>query len=139
MTKFLEGLRERKSDIESEIAAHKPLLDELAMINALLAKHDNPFGIQMVLASPEVPSIVRSPHRFEPDPNSYTSRILEEARRVLEGVPHRELSFLKLYHAFPASFNGSGKARERARTAIMRAGKRAGIEYVNGQKVRLVS
>lgn len=135
--KFLEGLQERKSEIEDELAAVKPLMDELAMIDQLLTKHEKG-AVEPSLFSP-MTSETRSPHRFEPDPNSYTSRILDETRRVLEAAPHHELSFLKLYHAFPASFNGSGKARERARTAIMRAGKRAGIEYVNRQRVRLVT
>ena len=148
--KFLEGLRERKSEIESELASVKPLIDELAMVNQLLARHEHTEPIELFVEPDDNVPLFTEPaplrvfgprrrHSFERDPSSFTSRVLDAARQVLEETPKHEAPFLRLYKNLPPGLNGSGKARERARIALRRSGRRVGIEYVNKGKVRLVS
>lgn len=133
-TKFLAGLQERLDEIEAEIAAAvQPLIDERAEIVRLRARH---------VADPTTQTELRlhpfsNRHSFQPDPTSWSSRVLEEGRRILENAPKHELPFVEFYHRLPAELNGSAKRRERARQALMRSGKRVGIKYVDANHVRL--
>jgi hypothetical protein len=117
-------------EIDAEIAAAVgPLWDERAEIERLLARH---------LIGPSRPGgSFRRRHSFQPDPDSWASRVLEEGRRILEAAPKREMKFVEFYHRLPVELNGSGKRRERARQALMRSGKRVGIRYQDANHVRL--
>lgn len=136
-TKYLEGLQERLAEINSELAAVQSLIDERADIERLLARHVMSEQHQPK-PPPELPlRAVTNRHSFQADPNSRASRVLVESRKVLEFAPKHDLPFLDLYHRLPGELNGSGKRREQARLTLIRSGKRAGIEYVDKNHVRL--
>lgn len=129
--KLLEGLQEKKAEIEAQLASVQPLIDDLAAIERLIKREMTSTNGHAKKAAPS------GRHSFQPDPDSRSSHILTEARRVLEAASGRELPFGELCQRLPKELVRTSKERQYARIVIQRAGKRAGIQYVNANRVRL--
>lgn len=134
-TKLLEGLQERKAEIQAELASVQPLLDELTEIERMIARyasHSNGSVLRLPFKAPS------KRHAFQADPNSRASRVLAETRRILENTPGHELPFLAICERLPKDLVATSRLRQYARMTMQR-GKREGIEYLGAERVRLAA
>ena len=141
-TDYESALKGRLQDIERELRPFEKLIQERNYIMRLLALRGDTPDTHYDRAVQRGVQVVDAPHAraFPVNPGSKTSLILTEARRILESYPKREASFLELYRKLPKQvLSTSRHAREHARGALMRAGDRVGIRYVDSDHVRLVS
>jgi hypothetical protein len=77
---------------------------------------------------------------FVADPNSRTSRMFAEVRRILDQGPDKTITFQALYAVLPDDLIPRTKnAREITRALLRTRGERAGIKYVNADMITLKS
>ena len=133
------ALRDRIREIDEALAQYRDLTAERTALQGALDYYDAHKGavsLFRVLPPVEVQKVTK----FQPRPDSRTSRLVQAVRLILERTPGLAAPFPSILRMLPPDLVGTSEyAKEGVRTAIKRAGSRAGIRYENGGMVRLVT
>lgn len=132
------AIRERIREIDEALAQYRDLEAERQVLQGALDYYEDHKGAVALFRIPAVES--HKVTRFQPRPDSRTSRITQAVRLILERTPGQAAPFPSILKMLPPDLVGSTEyAKEGARTAIKRAGSRVGIRYENGGMVRLIT
>jgi hypothetical protein len=133
----LEWLQARKAEAEADVAA----------LNRLIEREKHSTNGHVTESKPRPPKknatrpihVRGAKHAFKPDPESAASRTLSQVRQILEEVAGKALPFANVIQRLSRDLVGTAKGRQNVRQALLRSGKRAGIEYVDATCVRLLT
>lgn len=128
----LEWLQAQRAEIAAE-------LDAVDRLIARAKLSSNGHTSAAATATPRPRKGRTGRHVFKPDPRSAASRALSESRKVLENVAGHALPFANLCMQLPSEVAGSSGQRQYVRLTLQRSGKRAGIEYVDANCVKLIT
>jgi hypothetical protein len=130
------AIRERIRELDEALEQYRALEAERQALQVALDYYEEHRGAVALFRLPAVEKITK----FQPRPDSRTSRIVRAVRMILERTPGQAAPFPSVLKMLPADLVGATEyAKEGVRTAIKRAGNRVSVRYENGGMVRLIA